>query len=794
MGLFGKKKGKPLAGEAESTPRKSQSSKRQSSSRKSKNGRKSSSKQPVEQPPSMELIPEYVKSLATAADFASEEAASALRALFALSEHNNNASTSSNREELVHAAEGQVVPTLLDFLRRSDRNSSEQYLALLVLNNVSIPAENKKMIAVDCGGAHILSRLLCEDPSCHLMAIILVNLTFADAELRRDLVSPASTTQLVDALAYALIVATSSPEIMETLPHPTNSQFNPRDLLAATMTELKKSDSMFSYFNISTQQFPETARWCLCAIKNLTRPSKDPLAAHAVIDTGIIPLILRIVTINRNGEESAGSSSVTPKASEPLEENPEKVSDSNNPMDWEANSMQDAALFSLLNLSTTHPARHYLKEVDAVHVLSMIADFPTTNNGTLQSSDPQKANQDFQCLKARMALAYLVGGEGHYGQSKSRGSSFPGHPDESVLLIMANEAAQLEELLSNTLHQRAKEGPGGYSAATFTIKGVLFGIRCLLTNTLNQNAIATTCGVKLNCLLMKALAQHAIQRVLTIDAEAAEHAAFSLYLLSSFGFSIPFLANNFVGDARLAEKVLTSYLHMENITPAGQHAADQVLLRLPYLKYTENPTEDEKFVVFDGSGKDESLAWDYDFDEELLQVTGNIMVEKRICGAEPMDVIFNRPILRRRAPKKNQELTWEDQNAVTVYPNALLAVQDLSFGSTKVRHIDAIDDILIANNIANSANGEKTESYNYMWNWQDTAEEMARLQQGKQSQSSLKGFLTKMKSNTMSKSKSDDGPFSIFGLKCGPICASDNVLDDETLSTLETRQSQKKSF
>jgi len=665
-----------------------------------------------------------------------------------------------------------------------------------VLNNVSIPVENKKMIAVDCGGAHILSRLLCEDPSCHLMAIILVNLTFADAELRRDLVSPASPTQLVDALAYALIVATASPEIMETLPLPTNSQFNPRDLLAATMTELKKSDSMFAYFNTSNQQFPETARWCLCAIKNLTRPSKDPLAAHAVIDTGVVPLILRIVIVNRSGEESAGSSNATPKPSEPLEQNSAEA-DFNNPMGWEANSMQDAALFSLLNLSTTHPARHYLKEVDAVHVLSMIADFPTTNNSAVPQSedaDPQVANQDFQCLKARMALAYLVGGEGHYGQSKSRGSSFPGHPDESVLLIMASEAAQLEELLSNTLHQRAKEGPGGYSAATFTVKGVLFGIRCLLTNNLNQNTFSTTCGVKLNCLLMKALAQHAIQRVLTIDAEAAEHAAFSLYLLSSFGFSSPFLTTNFEGDARLAEKVLTSYLHMENITPAGQHAADQVLLRLPYLKYTQNPADDEKFVVFDGSGKDESLAWDYDFDEELLQATQNIMVEKRICGAEPMDVIFGRPILRRRAPKKNQELTWEDQSAVTVYPNALLAVQDLSFGSTKVRHIDAIDDILIANNIANSANGEKTESYNYMWNWQDTAEQMARLQQSKQGQSSLKGFLTKMKSNTISKTKSDDGPFSIFGLKCGPICASDNVLDDETLSTLETRQSQKKSF
>jgi hypothetical protein len=40
--------------------------------------------------------------------------------------------------------------------------------------------------------------------------------------------------------------------------------------------------------------------------------------------------------------------------------------------------------------------------------------------------------------------------------------------------------------------------------------------------------------------------------------------------------------------------------------------------------------------------------------------------------------------------------------------------------------MDAIDDIMIANNIANSANGDKAESYNYLWTWEDTADEIHR--------------------------------------------------------------------
>ena len=57
-----------------------------------------------------------------------------------------------------------------------------------MLNNLSIPAANKRTIAVKHGGAAVLGRLLCEDPGCHLLVIILVNLTFGDGSLNLDLV------------------------------------------------------------------------------------------------------------------------------------------------------------------------------------------------------------------------------------------------------------------------------------------------------------------------------------------------------------------------------------------------------------------------------------------------------------------------------------------------------------------------------------------------------------------------------------------------------------------------------
>ena len=80
-------------------------------------------------------------------------------------------------------------------------------------------------------------------------------------------------------------------------------EFSPRELLLHALkadTLIHQSPDGVSQerlFYASKQVFPETARWCLSALKNLTRPSGDAKVAKAVSAAGIIPLILRIISV-----------------------------------------------------------------------------------------------------------------------------------------------------------------------------------------------------------------------------------------------------------------------------------------------------------------------------------------------------------------------------------------------------------------------------------------------------------------------------------------------------------------
>jgi hypothetical protein len=85
-------------------------------------------------------------------------------------------------------ANNTLVPTLLAFLQRCPRNSPVQNLTLLILNNLSIPTENKRLVALEYGGARILGKLLRDDPGCQMLLIVMVNLTFGDE--RYPLVDP----------------------------------------------------------------------------------------------------------------------------------------------------------------------------------------------------------------------------------------------------------------------------------------------------------------------------------------------------------------------------------------------------------------------------------------------------------------------------------------------------------------------------------------------------------------------------------------------------------------------------
>lgn len=150
MRLFGKKKVKQKAVEINATTNTPQAREEMEPSptptAKSRKGTGilSSHQDPLSTVPTLAMVPKLVHDLATAKETSGEKPAKALRMLFALSEHSSDG---ENRIQMVRVDGAKIVPVLLDFLHRCARGSSEQYLALLVINNVSIPSENKRVSA-----------------------------------------------------------------------------------------------------------------------------------------------------------------------------------------------------------------------------------------------------------------------------------------------------------------------------------------------------------------------------------------------------------------------------------------------------------------------------------------------------------------------------------------------------------------------------------------------------------------------------------------------------------------------
>lgn len=271
----------------------------------------------------------------------------------------------------------------------------------------------------------MFATLLCNDPSCHLMAIILVNLTFADPDLRRELVSVEPGVGLIESLSFALRVASLTPAEYEArrtiLRECLQSDISTAHRLAMFMAEdqrLRPVKTAIGFrqgqiedvdtIDPSYQLFPETARWCLTAIKNLTRPCKDATAAHILIKSGIFSLILRYIAIpsgcdfneSRNeAEDSLSSGSPTP--ADPVDDF------DNTPLSWDSNSMQDAALFIILNLSACSSSRDYVHDDCVINVLSAITECQTLHlDEECDLPLKQKRQQEFQCLKA---VSYVAG-------------------------------------------------------------------------------------------------------------------------------------------------------------------------------------------------------------------------------------------------------------------------------------------------------------------------------------------------------------------------------------------------
>lgn len=51
-------------------------------------------------------------------------------------------------------------------------------------------------------------------------------------------------------------------------------------------------------FDVDDIAFPETARWALCGLKNLTRPPcKNTFAAEKLLECNILPILLHTVNV-----------------------------------------------------------------------------------------------------------------------------------------------------------------------------------------------------------------------------------------------------------------------------------------------------------------------------------------------------------------------------------------------------------------------------------------------------------------------------------------------------------------
>jgi hypothetical protein len=405
-----------------------------------------------------------------------------------------------------------------------------------------------QVIGMKHEGVQLLSRLLCSDPSCHLIAIILVNLSFTDTEGRKELLSAKSGTGLIESLAFALRLSSLTPEeynVREPFFEGLQDEMSPLQRLLMFMAEderirsgqSRRGDKRERMIDLKNQKFPETARWCLTAIKNLSRPCQDSSVAQVLAQSKVLDIIFRYITIPDDVITDASTLDVSDITEDSVMPAMKVDEIKNVPHLWDCSSIQDAALYIVMNLCACDASRTYLDDKNAISILCLINVHQSFKR---RMTEEQRIQLEFQCLKARMALAYLVGSEGHFGQAiiKSSSSTLHGNPREVVLVMTESEVETLIELLANSLHERGKDGPGGYSEASSNVKYVLFALRCLLVHTLNQSLMVMVAGRILNSLLVKVLALHSSRMDSNVDVEAAEYACFSLYLLSNYGFEV----------------------------------------------------------------------------------------------------------------------------------------------------------------------------------------------------------------------------------------------------------------
>ena len=317
-----------------------------------------------------------------------------------------------------------------------------------------------------------------------------------------------------------------------------------------------------------------------------------------------------------------------------------------------------------------------------------------------------------------------------------------------AITLAGHETHSLVELLSHCLQSRAKDGIGGYSAATFALKSVLYVINCILSEPKNREVFASTgSACRLNALLLKVVARYSLldKPTDTLDAEDAENAVMCIFWMSLYGldetvvgYSLPLRQGIFLpatfGDAKakkVVAKVLVAYLNKDGISCTAQRATKQLLLSLNFLRFEGSAAD----MTYGEPFPNES---DFDFDDKLLAALKTIKGEEwRKKGNKPKKNIFDRPIARQHANADAKAfssgvagphpalLSWlpcEGPDAET-YPSALIAAEELAAEQPEGT---VHDTIAMANDIAFYADGFVSSLdvyYGFIWKW-ETGEDL----------------------------------------------------------------------
>lgn len=276
---------------------------------------------------------------------------------------------------------------------------------------------------MDYGGAKLLSKELCENPSCNLIAIVLVNLTFSGIDLRKELLAENSGIALVESLAFALRISSLTLGEYETRKSTIEEckSYLPTDRLSILMAEdqrLRPQQNLLQFGRTSQSQalasesyptYPETARWCLSAIKNLTRPSNDATAAQILIKSGVHSLILQYISVIESLKDGSSGSDSRTHSNSPGSSDSSHVDEADptgkdivrDPSTWGSSSEEDTALSIVINLAACPLSRELLHEGHTVKALSNVANFPShLPLGKSSLTFDQKQQLDLQRLKA----------------------------------------------------------------------------------------------------------------------------------------------------------------------------------------------------------------------------------------------------------------------------------------------------------------------------------------------------------------------------------------------------------